>query len=87
MAVAVQLPALSPTMKDGRITKWLKNEGDKISSGTEIAELETDKSNLAIEAYDDGVLLKILVKAGDSAPVGATIAWIGKAGEAIPATP
>jgi pyruvate dehydrogenase E2 component (dihydrolipoamide acetyltransferase) len=86
MAVAVQLPALSPTMKDGRITKWLKNEGDKISSGTEIAELETDKSNLAIEAYDDGVLLKILVKAGDSAPVGSTIAWIGKAGEAIPST-
>lgn len=87
MAVAVQLPALSPTMKDGRITKWLKNEGDKITSGTEIAELETDKSNLAIEAYDDGILLKILVKAGDSAPVGSTIAWIGKAGEAIPATP
>ncbi len=87
MAVAVQLPALSPTMKDGRITKWLKNEGDKITSGTEIAELETDKSNLAIEAYDDGILLKIVVKAGDSAPVGSTIAWIGKAGEAIPATP
>lgn len=84
MAVAVQLPALSPTMKEGRITKWLKNEGDKISSGTEIAECETDKSNLAIEAYDDGVLLKILVKAGDSAPVGSTIAWIGKAGEKVP---
>lgn len=84
MAVAVQLPALSPTMKEGRITKWLKNEGDKISSGTEIAECETDKSNLAIEAYDDGILLKILVKAGDSAPVGSTIAWIGKAGEKVP---
>jgi pyruvate dehydrogenase E2 component (dihydrolipoamide acetyltransferase) len=84
MAVAVQLPALSPTMTEGRITKWLKNEGDKVSSGTEIAECETDKSNLAIEAYDDGVLLKILVKAGASAPVGSTIAWIGKAGEAVP---
>ncbi|MBL8922432.1 MAG: 2-oxo acid dehydrogenase subunit E2 [Myxococcaceae bacterium] len=84
MAVAVQLPALSPTMKEGRITKWLKNEGDKITSGTEIAECETDKSNLAIEAYDDGVLLKILVKAGDAAPVGSTIAWIGKAGEKVP---
>ncbi len=84
MAVAIQLPALSPTMKEGRITKWLKNEGDKIASGTEIAECETDKSNLAIEAYDDGVLLKILVKAGDSAPVGSTIAWVGKPGEKIP---
>jgi pyruvate dehydrogenase E2 component (dihydrolipoamide acetyltransferase) len=87
MAVAVQLPALSPTMKEGRITKWLKNEGDKISSGSEIAECETDKSNLAIEAYDDGVLLKILVKAGDSAPVGSTIAWIGKPGEKVPEAP
>ncbi|MCA3012163.1 MAG: pyruvate dehydrogenase complex dihydrolipoamide acetyltransferase [Myxococcaceae bacterium] len=85
MAVAVQLPALSPTMKEGRITKWLKNEGDRVTSGTEIAECETDKSNLAIEAYDDGVLLKILVKAGDAAPVGSTIAWIGKAGEVVPA--
>lgn len=74
-------------MKEGRITKWLKNEGDKISSGTEIAECETDKSNLAIEAYDDGVLLKILVKAGDTAPVGSTIAWIGKPGEKVPDAP
>ncbi len=84
MAVAVQLPALSPTMKEGRITKWFKKEGDKISSGDEIAEVETDKSNLAIEAYDDGVLLKILVKEGQSAPVGGNIGWIGKAGEAVP---
>lgn len=84
MAVAVQLPALSPTMKEGRITKWFKKEGDKISSGDEIAEVETDKSNLAIEAYDDGVLLKILVKEGESAPVGGNIGWIGKAGEAVP---
>ena len=84
MAVAVQLPALSPTMKDGRITKWFKKEGDKVSTGDEIAEVETDKSNLAIEAYDDGVLIKILVKEGDSAPVGSNIGWIGKAGEKPP---
>jgi len=84
MTVAVQLPALSPTMKEGRITKWFKKEGDKVSSGDEIAEVETDKSNLAIEAYDDGVLLKILVKEGETAAVGANIGWIGKAGEAIP---
>ncbi len=86
MAIAVQLPALSPTMKEGRITKWLKNEGDPVSAGTELAECETDKSNLAIEAYDDGVLLKILVKAGDTALVGSTIGWIGRKGEAIPQT-
>lgn len=84
MAVPVQLPALSPTMKDGRITKWFKKEGDKVSTGDEIAEVETDKSNLAIEAYDDGILIKILVKEGDSAPVGSNIGWIGKAGEKAP---
>ncbi len=85
MATAVLLPALSPTMKDGKITKWLKKEGDKISSGMAIAECETDKSNLEIEAYDDGVLLKILVPEGGSAPVGSPIAYIGKAGEKIDA--
>lgn len=85
MAVAVQLPALSPTMTEGKITKWLKKEGDTVSSGTAVAECETDKSNLEIEAYDDGVLLKILVPEGGLAPVGSTIAWIGKAGEEVPA--
>jgi pyruvate dehydrogenase E2 component (dihydrolipoamide acetyltransferase) len=84
MAIAIQLPALSPTMSEGKITRWLKKEGDRISSGTAIAECETDKSNLEIEAYDDGTLLKILVPAGTAAPVGSTIAWIGKPGEAIP---
>jgi pyruvate dehydrogenase E2 component (dihydrolipoamide acetyltransferase) len=85
MATAVLLPALSPTMKEGKITKWLKKEGDKISSGMAIAECETDKSNLEIEAYDDGVLLKILVPEGGAAPVGSPIAYIGKAGEKIDA--
>jgi pyruvate dehydrogenase E2 component (dihydrolipoamide acetyltransferase) len=84
MPIAVQLPALSPTMSEGKITRWLKKEGDTVSSGTAIAECETDKSNLEIEAYDDGTLLKIVVPEGTSAAVGATIAWIGKPGEAIP---
>ncbi len=84
MAIAIQLPALSPTMTEGRITKWLKKEGDAITSGTAIAECETDKSNLEIEATDDGTLLKILVPAGSTAPIGSTIAWIGKPGEAVP---
>lgn len=85
MATAVLLPALSPTMKEGKITKWLKKEGDKISSGMAIAECETDKSNLEIEAYDDGVLLKILVPQDGMAPVGAPIAYIGKPGEKVEA--
>jgi pyruvate dehydrogenase E2 component (dihydrolipoamide acetyltransferase) len=87
MATAVLLPALSPTMKEGKITRWLKKEGDKISSGTAIAECETDKSNLEIEAYDDGVLLKILVAEGGLAPVGSPIAYIGKPGEKVEAAP
>src|SRR5688572_17691264 len=73
-------------MKEGKITKWLKKEGDKVSSGMAIAEVETDKSNLEIEAYDDGVLLKILVPEGSAAPVGSTIGWIGKAGEKVDET-
>jgi pyruvate dehydrogenase E2 component (dihydrolipoamide acetyltransferase) len=87
MAIAIQLPALSPTMNEGRITKWLKKEGDKVTSGTAIAECETDKSNLEIEATDDGTILKILVPAGSTAPVGGVIAWIGKPGEALPEAP
>lgn len=84
MATAIQLPALSPTMNEGKITRWLKKEGDRITSGMAIAECETDKSNLEIEAADDGTLLKIVVAAGTSTPIGSTIAWIGKPGEAIP---
>src|SRR5262245_59689008 len=85
MATTVPLPSLSPTMKEGKITKWLNKEGDKVSSGEAIAEVETDKSNLEIEAYDDGYLLRILVKEGESAPVGAPIAYIGEKGEKVEA--
>lgn len=84
MPIAIQLPSLSPTMAEGRITKWLKKEGDSIKSGDALAECETDKSNLEIEATDEGTLLKILVPAGSSVAVGGTIGWLGKAGEAIP---
>lgn len=87
MANAVMLPALSPTMKEGKITKWLKKEGDTITSGTAIAECETDKSNLEIEAFEDGVLVKIVVPEGGSAPVGSPIAFIGKAGEKVDYVP
>jgi pyruvate dehydrogenase E2 component (dihydrolipoamide acetyltransferase) len=85
MATPVQMPSLSPTMKEGRITKWLKKEGDKISSGEAIAEVETDKSNLEVEAYDDGYLLKIVVGEDQMAQVGAPIAFIGAKGETVDA--
>jgi len=85
MAKPIEMPSLSPTMKEGKIVKWLKKEGDKVSSGEAIAEVETDKSNLEIEAYDDGVLLKIAVPEGGTAPVGAPIAYIGAKGEKVEA--
>jgi pyruvate dehydrogenase E2 component (dihydrolipoamide acetyltransferase) len=83
MAIPIQMPALSPTMKEGKITRWLKKEGDKISSGTAIAEVETDKSNLEVEAFDDGYLVAIAVKEGEMAAVGAPIAWIGAKDEKV----
>jgi pyruvate dehydrogenase E2 component (dihydrolipoamide acetyltransferase) len=85
MATEIQLPALSPTMKEGKLLKWLKKEGDKVSSGDAIAEVETDKSNLEVEAFDDGVLLKILVPEGEVAQVGAPIAYLGQKGETLEA--
>ncbi len=85
MATPIPMPALSPTMTEGKITKWLKKEGDAVSSGSAIAEVETDKSNLEVEAYEDGVLLKVLVKEGESAAVGAPIGFIGEKGEQLSA--
>ncbi|NTX13351.1 pyruvate dehydrogenase complex dihydrolipoamide acetyltransferase [Myxococcus sp. CA056] len=85
MATPIQMPSLSPTMTEGKIVKWLKKVGDKVSSGEALAELETDKSNLEIEAYDDGYLLQILVGEDQSAPVGAPIAYIGAQGEKVAA--
>ncbi|MFY2561451.1 pyruvate dehydrogenase complex dihydrolipoamide acetyltransferase [Corallococcus terminator] len=85
MATPIQMPSLSPTMTEGKIVKWLKKVGDKVTSGEALAELETDKSNLEIEAYDDGYLLQILVGEGQSAPVGAPIAYIGAQGEKVAA--
>jgi pyruvate dehydrogenase E2 component (dihydrolipoamide acetyltransferase) len=87
MATAVAMPALSPTMSEGKITKWLKKVGDKVGPGTAIAECETDKSNLEIESFEEGVLLKIVVNEGDAAPVGAPIAYVGKAGETVEEVP
>jgi len=86
MATQIQLPALSPTMTEGKIVKWLKKEGDSVSSGEAIAEVETDKSNLEVEAFDDGVLLKILVPEGETGKVGAPIAVIGQKGEKVEAS-
>ncbi|MCY1034421.1 pyruvate dehydrogenase complex dihydrolipoamide acetyltransferase [Corallococcus sp. BB11-1] len=83
MATPIQMPSLSPTMKEGKIVKWLKKVGDKVSSGDAIAEVETDKSNLEVEAFDDGYLLQISVPEGEVATVGAPIGYLGAKGEKV----
>jgi len=64
MSNKILMPALSPTMKDGKLTKWLKKEGDKINPGDILAEIETDKATMEVEAVDKGVLSKILISEG-----------------------
>jgi pyruvate dehydrogenase E2 component (dihydrolipoamide acetyltransferase) len=64
MPIQVLMPALSPTMEEGKLAKWLKAEGDAVKPGDVIAEIETDKATMEVEAADEGVLGKILVEAG-----------------------
>jgi pyruvate dehydrogenase E1 component beta subunit len=78
------MPALSPTMEQGKLAKWLKNEGDKIKSGDVIAEIETDKATMEVEAVDEGILAKILVAGGtDNVLVNTKIAVIAQDGEDV----
>ena len=82
MPINVLMPALSPTMEKGNLAKWLKKEGDAIKSGDVIAEIETDKATMEVEAVDEGVLAKILVAEGTAdVPVNELIALIAEEGE------
>jgi pyruvate dehydrogenase E2 component (dihydrolipoamide acetyltransferase) len=84
MAVTrVVMPKLSEAMETGKVIKWIKKEGDRVNGGDILAEIETDKADVEMEAFGAGVLRKILVKEGDSAPVGAMIAVIAEASEDI----
>ena len=87
MAIELKMPALSPTMEQGTLAKWLKAEGDRIEPGDIIAEIETDKATMEFEAIDEGVLSKIVIAAGtEDVAVGAVIALIeGEGEEASPA--
>ena len=82
MPIQVLMPALSPTMEKGNLVKWAKNEGDKIKAGDVIAEIETDKATMEVEAADDGTLGKILVPEGTAdVAVNTPIAMILADGE------
>lgn len=85
MATKVIMPKLSPTMEEGQISRWLKKEGDKVSMGEPLAEIDTDKATMEMQALGNGVLRKILIGEGQSAPLGQTIAVIGEAEEDISA--
>jgi len=85
MATKVFMEALSPTMEEGRLVKWLKNEGDAVKSGDVLAEVETDKAIMELVARGDGVLRKRLVAEGESKPVGTLVGVIATADENIDA--
>jgi len=85
MATKVFMEALSPTMEEGRLVKWLKNEGDAVKSGEALAEVETDKAIMELVARGDGILRKRLINEGDTAPVGTLAGVIAAADENIDA--
>ncbi|MCR9141192.1 MAG: 2-oxo acid dehydrogenase subunit E2 [bacterium] len=85
MAVIIELTQLSPTMEEGTFVKWVKSKGDAVEPGEIIAEVETDKAVMELEAYDEGILLVQLAEDGDRLPVGAPIGIVGEAGEEVSA--
>ena len=83
MAEIIRMPKMSDTMEEGVIASWLKKEGEEVSSGDILAEVETDKATMELESYQDGVLLHVGVKESDSIPVDGVLAIIGEKGEDI----
>ena len=84
----ILMPALSPTMEEGKLAKWLKNVGDIVKSGDILAEIETDKATMEVEAVDEGPLTEILVAAGtEGVKVNTPIAVIGQASAVKAAAP
>ena len=86
MATEILMPALSPTMEEGTLAKWLVKEGDQVTSGMVLAEIETDKATMEFEAVDEGVMGKILVAEGtEGVKVNTPIAVLVEEGEEVPA--
>ena len=84
MATSVVMPQMGYDMQEGTLVRWLKQEGEAIARGEAIAEIETDKAVIEMEAYASGVVLKTVVDEGSTVPVGDTIAFIGSPGEPVP---
>lgn len=83
MAIAVEMPKMSDTMEEGVLVAWRVEEGEAVSAGDVIAEVETDKATMDLEAYDDGVLLKKVIAEGEAVPIGGLIAVLGHEGEDV----
>ena len=84
MPIEILMPALSPTMEEGTLAKWLVQEGDSVSSGDLLAEIETDKATMEFEAVDDGIIGKLLIAAGTEAvKVNTAIAVLLEDGETL----
>ncbi len=87
MAIEILMPALSPTMEEGTLAKWMVKEGDKVASGDILAEIETDKATMEFEAVDEGIIGKILIEAGtEGVKVNTAIAVLVEDGEDVPDT-
>src|SRR5688572_5835945 len=85
MAISVVMPALEMAQETGKLVSWMKKEGEPVKKGEMLLEVETDKAVVEIEAQGDGILGGVTAKVGDVVPVGQTIAWLLKPGEAVPA--
>src|SRR6266567_1647064 len=83
MATKVHMEALSPTMEEGRLVKWTKQEGDVVKTGDTLAEVETDKAVMELVARADGQLIKVMAPEGSTVPVGSVVAYIGAPGEKV----
>src|SRR5271154_5740322 len=83
MAKDILMPLLSPSMTEGTVVKWIKKEGDAVKAGEVIAEVETDKATMDLEAFDSGILRKILIQEGAKVPVQSRIGIIGTKDEKI----
>ena len=84
MISEVTMPSMGADMTEGTIVKWLKKEGDEVKRGDKLAEIETDKTVVEMECYNDGILKKIIVNEGQAVPVGDLIAYIGDANDEVP---
>ena len=80
MATKVVMEALSPTMEEGRLVEWKKNEGDAVAVGDVLGEVETDKAVMELVARSAGTMIKRVVEVGTTLPVGGIVAWLGEKG-------